>query len=76
MLAQLLEFIGQQSKPAEPIAGRKNDDQRRKYPLDAASVELGKAEITALQASENDAGDQEAGNNEEYVDTDEAAWQC
>jgi hypothetical protein len=55
------------------MRGRQHQRERREDPLHAPGVELAVAEARALEAGQDDRGDQEARDDEEDVDADEAA---
>ena len=68
------------SEVQEVYSSQIGDDQRecggRKDPLGAPSVELSQRDVAAFRGTrEEQPGDEEAGQHEEYVDTDEAAPQ-
>jgi hypothetical protein len=48
VFAELLVFIRQQGKPAKCVTGYENNQKRREDALDAAAVELKKAEGVSL----------------------------
>ncbi|MNS95452.1 hypothetical protein D3C72_1297140 [compost metagenome] len=73
VLAQLFPFVRQQGEPAEGHGGQQHQRQRREDALHAARIELAVAEAVALEAAQDDGGDQEARDDEEDVDADEAA---
>lgn len=74
VLAQLMEFFGQQTKPPKHHAKHKHHRKSRKYSPDTPRVELREAEATAIQALENDRRDQKSGNHEKDIDSDESAF--
>ena len=74
-LAKLSKFIRQQDDPADQVSRGEHDGERRKYPAYPAGVEFHEPERTVLNLSQNDAGDQKPGNDEKYIDADEATGQ-
>ena len=72
VFAQLLIFICKQRKPAESPNRRQNEQKCGEYAPNAARIEFEKAECVAPQAVEDDGWDQEAWNDEKYIDTDES----
>jgi hypothetical protein len=74
VLAEVGVLVAQQCKPAERQAKGEHGDQGREDAPDAPAVERDEAEISALKAFQDDRGDQEAGDDEENVDADEAAF--
>jgi hypothetical protein len=73
VLTELLPLVRQQRIPAEGEGGHQHQAQRWKNALHPPRVELAVAESVALEASQNDRRDQETRDDEEDVDTDEAA---
>ena len=71
--AELDQLGRKKLEPADRPAGGEHDDERREEPTHATGVEMGEAELLLLQAVGDDAGDQEARDDEEDVDADEAA---
>jgi len=57
VLSELFELIREQHEPTNGVRNQENSAQSGKNALDAARIELGKAEIIAQQMLENDAGD-------------------
>ena len=76
MLSDLRELVGQELAPAEHQRRRQHERERREDAAHAPRVEAGKAEVAGRELVADDAGDQEAGNDEEHVDADEAAGHC
>src|ERR1700722_14331657 len=72
-LAKQGKLVRQKDKPADQPANGQHDDKRRKYPANPSSVEFRRREGAGSGLVENDAGDQEAGNNEKDVDADKPA---
>ena len=58
---------------AEGDAGEQHDDERRQDAAGAALVEAGEQEAPFAQVAREDAGDQEAGDDEKDVDAEVAA---
>ena len=74
VLAQLVQFIGSQCKPAERQTGKQNDSKYREDASDTADIELSEAEFSLAQITQNDAGNQITGNHEKDVDADKSAF--
>ena len=62
-----------QSEPTDRHHRGQYDRQRREDSPDATRVEVREAETTAVDRREDDARNQVAGNDEEYIDADETA---
>jgi hypothetical protein len=65
--------FGQKHKPADQIGCGQHNQERRKYPPNSAPVKLHRREAAGRDLRENDAGDQEAGDNEKHVNPDKSA---
>src|ERR1035437_1016488 len=75
MLAQRPVFTRQQDIPANDQAKSEHDDQCRKNSLDTPTVKLEQTKSVSALRSENDAGDQVAGNDEKNINADKSARQ-
>src|SRR5215831_8371611 len=75
MPTQLLEFVGKERPPADGKTETGDHEKRGKDSADPARVERPEAEATADEILDEDRRYQEAGNHEEHVDADVAAWQ-
>ena len=73
MFAEVLEFVRQQKAPSEHGDETEEQDEVRNNAPDAFGVEGAVAERLALQAAEDDAGNEKAGDHKEDVDAEKAA---
>jgi len=71
VFSKLHIFISKENEPAECPSGGKHEQERGKNPSYPTTVEFHETKTVFLKASENDAGNQEAGNNEKDIDTNE-----
>src|SRR4029450_8059245 len=72
-LPQHGKAIGQEDNPTDQVGNSQNDDERRKYPPNPARVEFHERKGIGLDLRKNDASDQEAENNEKYINPDKSA---
>jgi len=68
-----LKLIIQKRKPAEHQCRQNHDDQCREYALNSPGIEISDAERASRKIIDQDFGDQIAGDDKEYVDTDKPA---
>lgn len=73
MASQISVFAGQQEEVSDNSDKGQNKQQIRNNSLDTLFIERFVAECSALQTSENNSGNQIAGNDKEDVNTEEAA---
>ena len=68
----LLELFGKEIDPAEREARHQDQDERGKDAPDSPGIKIQVREAASLEVAEDDGADEEAGDDEKNVDTDEA----
>jgi hypothetical protein len=75
VLSEEHKLLWEQIEPTQRQRGHQHHCQRGNDPPDAPCIKVAEREAARLQLSEDDSGDEIAGNDKEHVDPSEPTWQ-
>ena len=73
VLAKLFVLVSKKGKPAKCVTGNQYNKERRKNSTNSAAIKIVKTERVALEAIENNGGNQKSGDDKKYIYANESA---